>query len=54
MIEIKEFEMMKRDLCELPLKKTEANMQNPRAIILPLGFIRNQEHAGAYTNVPSG
>lgn len=44
---------MKRQWCELTLKKTEASVQNTRAITLPLGFTRNLEHAGAYTNVPS-
>lgn len=38
----------------IDIKKTEANGQNTRAIVLPLGFTRNLEHAGTYTNVPSG
>lgn len=35
-------------------EKTDTNVQDIRAIILPLGFTRNLEHAGAYTSVPPG
>lgn len=33
-------------------KTTEGNVQNTGAIIVPLDFTRNPEHAEAYTNIP--